>query len=194
VSPACWFRGNSCGLRGSGARAPVLEPMSVQGFCFPCCLGPFLSEFWLLWSDPRASSPTPWPIRLVPGIPVHFGIGSPILDVSPNLGSNRAARSDLALASLDSLVLGMFMVLAQVAPSSPTFFLIDARPCFPFGSCLILTDSDAQGCIKKIASSLSPSHLFLIAWPAGLHGEFILLGRIKFRGVTISLKETFPPP
>jgi hypothetical protein len=27
VSPACWFRGNSCELRGSGAGAPVLEPM-----------------------------------------------------------------------------------------------------------------------------------------------------------------------
>jgi hypothetical protein len=94
------------------------------------------------------SSPTPLRIRPVPGILVHFGIVSPILEVSPNSGSNRAVRSDLALASLDSLDLGMFMVLAQVAPSSPTFFLIGARPCFPFGSCLILTDSDARGYIK----------------------------------------------
>jgi hypothetical protein len=112
----------------------VLGLIFVQGFCFPCCLGPFLSEFRLVWSDPGTSSPSPCPIHPVPVILAHFGIGARFREVSPNSVSNRAARSDLA--SLDSLVLGRFWSRLAGRSLSPLFFFNQCPPLLSFWSLL----------------------------------------------------------
>jgi hypothetical protein len=148
----------------------VLGLIFVQGFCFPCCLGPFLSEFRLVWSDPGTSSPSPCPIHPVPVILAHFGIGARFREVSPNSVSNRAARSDLA--SLDSLVLGRFWSRLAGRSLSPLFFLTNARPCFPFGRCFILTVSDARGYIIFFPSPLSIPPSLSVTWRVGLPGDF----------------------
>jgi hypothetical protein len=80
-------------------------------------------------------------------------------------------RSDLA--SPDSRFLGRSCAPAGLQ-SAPFFFNRRAR--FPFGSCLILTDSDARG-FKKVFFLSFP--FFLIAWRAGLPGEFICLGALN---------------
>jgi len=73
------------------------------------------------------------------------------------------------------------LVRLRVLQFAPFFFNRRAR--FPFGSCLILTDSDARG-FKKSFLPLSP-FLFdrLACW---FTWRIYLLGCIKFGGETIS--------
>lgn len=48
-------------------------------------------------------------------------------------------------------------VLVRLRVCSPLLFFFNRRARFPFGSCLILTDSDARGFKKVFFLSLSPS-------------------------------------
>jgi hypothetical protein len=159
-----WVSRFGAPLWGAAVLGFCLRAVSVQSCPNSACFGPIRG------AGLRAGGEFAFFLRFcyISGLRFQF---AGFWRIPPPIAANRVPRSDLA--SPDSRFLGRSCAPAGLQ-SAPFFFNRRAR--FPFGSCLILTDSDARG-FKKVFFLSFP--FFLIAWRAGLPGEFICLGALN---------------